>query len=136
MELRKIKHFNELSQETAAFSAQLWVGGKHIADVSNNGEGGPNNIYPAKGYTWKDVQIYNSLDVECEIFSLLADDLIRKDNQSKGLVLKMGDKYELVKFKVSINQLKKLPNYKAMITPHVKTYTDKGYKVLNTNLGI
>ena len=136
MELRKIKHFHELSQETMAFSAQLWVDGKHIADVSNNGEGGSNNIYPAKGYTWKDVQSYDNLDVECEIFSMVADDSIRKDNQSKGFVLKMGDKYELAKFTAPISQLKKLPNYKTIIAAKVKTYTDMGYTVLNTNLGI
>jgi len=134
MELRKVKHFNELSQETMAFSAQLWVDGKHIADISNNGEGGSNNIYPAKGYTWDDIRQYDNLDTECKIFEMVMDDSVRRDNQSKGIVIKKGDKYELKKFSKPLSTMKKYGNYKTFIENTIKSLEDEGYTVLNTNL--
>lgn len=134
MELRKIKHFNELSQETMAFSAQLWVDGKHIADVSNNGEGGPNNIYPAKGYTWDDIRQYDNLDAECKIFEMVMDDSVRRDNQSKGIVVKKDGQYDLKKFAQPISKLKKLPNYNIIVGNTVKSFESQGYTILNTNL--
>ena len=63
MELRKVKHFNELSQETMAFSAQLWVDGKHIADISNNGEGRSNNIYRLTPSKWNAIRQYANLAI-------------------------------------------------------------------------
>lgn len=134
MELRKIKHFNELSQETMAFSAQLWVDGKHIADVSNNGEGGPNNVYPAKGYAWADVRQYDNLDTECKIFEMVMDDSVRRDNQSKGFVVKKDGEYKFKKFSQPISKMKQYGNYKTFIENTIKSFEDAGYTVLNTNL--
>lgn len=134
MELRKIKHFNELSQETMAFSAQLWVDGKHIADVSNNGEGDPNNIYPAKGYTWDDIRQYDNLDTECKIFEMVMDDSVRRDNQSKGFVVKKDGEYKFKKFSQPISKMKQYGNYKTFIENAIKSFEDAGYTVLNTNL--
>ena len=44
VELKKVKIAKYLSEETTAFSAQLWVNGEYIADVSNDGHGGNNRI--------------------------------------------------------------------------------------------
>ena len=44
VELKKVKIAKFLSEETTAFSAQLWVDGEYIADVSNEGRGGNNRI--------------------------------------------------------------------------------------------
>lgn len=55
IELRKISHNQRLSEETNAYSAQVWVDGVHICDVSNHGTGGPDDFHPAKGKTYKDV---------------------------------------------------------------------------------
>jgi len=134
MELKKIKHFNELSQETMAFSAQLWVDGKHIADISNNGEGGSNNIYPTKDNTWDNIQQYDNLDIECKIFEMVMDDSVRKDNQSKGFVIKKDGKYKLKKFTQPISTMKKYGNYTLLIKNSIKLLEDEGYIVLNTNL--
>jgi hypothetical protein len=50
-ELRKVKIAKHLSEETTAFSAELWVKGKGadtlLAYVSNSGRGGNNSIRPA-----------------------------------------------------------------------------------------
>ena len=44
VELKKVKIAKFLSEETTAFSAQLWVDNEYIADVSNEGRGGNNRI--------------------------------------------------------------------------------------------
>jgi hypothetical protein len=45
VELRKVKIAKFLSEETTAFNADLWVDGEQIGTVSNNGQGGSNNIH-------------------------------------------------------------------------------------------
>jgi hypothetical protein len=117
-----------------AFSAQLWVDGKHIADISNNGEGGSNNIYPTKDSTWDNIQQYDNLDIECKIFEMVMDDSVRKDNQSKGFVIKKDGKYKLKKFTQPISTMKKYGNYTLFIKNSIKSLEDEGYIVLNTNL--
>ena len=41
IELRKVSESRSLSEETPAYSAQVWVDGAHFCDVSNHGQGGP-----------------------------------------------------------------------------------------------
>lgn len=40
IELRKVSHSKSLSEETPAYTAQVWVDGVHFCDVSNHGQGG------------------------------------------------------------------------------------------------
>lgn len=49
IELRKISHNKSLSEETPAYTAQVWVDGKHYCDVSNHGQGGCDMQHPPKG---------------------------------------------------------------------------------------
>jgi hypothetical protein len=44
IELRRIKVFEEMSRETEAFTAELWVDGKKLGHVMNDGGGGASNI--------------------------------------------------------------------------------------------
>jgi hypothetical protein len=60
IELRKISHNARLSEETSAYTAQVWVDGVHICDVSNHGQGGGDSQYPAKGKTQADVDAINA----------------------------------------------------------------------------
>ena len=46
IEVKKIKHARSLSEETNAFSAELHVDGKHVADCKNSGQGGMTDVYP------------------------------------------------------------------------------------------
>ena len=39
-----------LSEETPAYSAQVWVDGKHFCDTTNHGQGGPDLQHPPKGH--------------------------------------------------------------------------------------
>jgi hypothetical protein len=45
-ELRKVKVYRGMSEETEAFTAQLWVDGNYIADLKNDGHGGANRMTP------------------------------------------------------------------------------------------
>lgn len=49
IELRNIQVHVGLSEETPAYTAKLFVDGKHFADVSNDGHGGCDYVYPPKG---------------------------------------------------------------------------------------
>lgn len=55
-ELRKVHHMPSLSEETNAYSADLYVDGQLIAHVSNRGHGGCDDQHPAKGRTNADLQ--------------------------------------------------------------------------------
>lgn len=55
-ELRRITHNARLSEETSAYAADLYVDGKLFAHVSNDGHGGCDHQYPAKGKTYDDRQ--------------------------------------------------------------------------------
>jgi len=57
VELRKVKIARSLSEETTAFTADLWVDDKHIGYVKNSGHGGNNQIdhrYDGKGLNTRD----------------------------------------------------------------------------------
>jgi hypothetical protein len=43
-ELRKVKVYKGMSEETVAFTAELWWFGNHIGYVKNDGRGGDNHI--------------------------------------------------------------------------------------------
>lgn len=49
LELKNIKVLSANSQETECFNATLYVDGKRLASISNDGWGGPNRVYPVKG---------------------------------------------------------------------------------------
>jgi hypothetical protein len=49
IELRKITHNAKLSEETNAFTAQIWVDGAYFCDVMNQGHGGPDIHSVPKG---------------------------------------------------------------------------------------
>lgn len=49
IELRKIKHSKSLSEETPAYTADVYVDGKLFCHVSNHGQGGCDKYYPATG---------------------------------------------------------------------------------------
>lgn len=59
IELRRIEHLERNSEETNCYAAQVWVNGKHMVDVSNDGHGGCDYQYPAKGYTYEDIEALN-----------------------------------------------------------------------------
>jgi hypothetical protein len=49
IELKKISYMVRNSEETPCYAAQVWVDGLHVADVSNDGHGGPDRQYLVNG---------------------------------------------------------------------------------------
>ena len=45
LQLKKVKVYDELSEETICFTAELYVDNKKIATVKNDGHGGSTNVY-------------------------------------------------------------------------------------------
>jgi len=137
-ELRKVKCFPEMSEETEAFTAQLWVDGKHLANVKNSGQGGCNEYQPVKPFTWKDTQIYQTMQMDYEIgLRVIEMDETRK-KQRKGFYLRKGDlekaEYFIAKFPKPLSTLKKYGNYSSWVTDQKAQMEAKGFTVLNTNL--
>jgi hypothetical protein len=134
-ELKKIKCYPSLTEETECFTAQLWVNGKHIANVKNDGHGGCNDFEPLLPFTYKDVLPFDNIDMECKIFDkVIEHDEIRK-NQTKGFFLKNKEgNYLISKFPKPIATLKKYGNYSSWVTSQKAQLEKQGFTVLNTNL--
>lgn len=136
--LKKIKYHADMSEETPAFSAEIWQGGKKLAYVMNTGQGGCNSITPAKGYTYKDVEIFDNLEVECTIFQLveLQDTVKRLQPRAFVIMDEKGGIYTspLPKGFKTIAQLKKNFEYPQWIKSKTKSFKAQGYKLLNTNI--
>ena len=49
IELRNIKHFPAMSQETNCFTARIYLEDIYVADISNQGTGGADMIHPREG---------------------------------------------------------------------------------------
>lgn len=138
MELRKIKHLEYNSKETPCFTAQLWVDGNYIGEVSNDGNGGCNELYPSKGFQYKDIEMYETLDNECKIFKIVEADLFRKKFQSTAFVLKRDNKVYKSNFnfrdKIKITKAKKSDWYKSWVDERIKYFKSEDYIILNKNL--
>lgn len=48
--LRKVKVYDELSEETICFTAELYADGKMVAKVKNDGRGGSTDVYFTEGW--------------------------------------------------------------------------------------
>ena len=134
-ELRKIKYFDAMSEETPCFTAEIWEDGKHVADVKNDGHGGGNMVHGVNGLKYKDVAKFDNLDVEAKIFGRVWLDYDIKRYQSKGLVLvKDGEVQATVKFPLAISKFKKHPQFESWIDKTSTNMVKKGYEVVNRNL--
>lgn len=61
IELKSIRVHVGLSEETPAYTASLYVDGVHVADVSNQGHGGPDRVYPPKGIAQNDADFLSKM---------------------------------------------------------------------------
>lgn len=135
-ELKKIKYFEQGSQETPCFTAELWENGKLVAYLENNGRGGNNMVHPntKEGLTYKDVTKYDDLDVECEIFTMVYEDADIRKNQSKGFFMKKGEDYYVQKFPYPISKMKKQEWYVRWMAKQKAKIKADGFIILNRNL--
>ncbi|MBK1439862.1 hypothetical protein JHJ32_07700 [Parapedobacter sp. ISTM3] len=122
IELKKIEHSERLSEETEAFSADLYIDGKKVGTASNRGHGGPTDYgadskeyqelirkaeaycetLPPQKFTSGGEQYTIEMNLERYIDDLLYDHLKEKDVQKfrkkaeramvKGFVIGVPDK--------------------------------------------
>lgn len=59
IELRKIRTFAGMSEETHCYTADLYVDGAKWGEVSNEGHGGPDNFHGIGGKNWADIKTLN-----------------------------------------------------------------------------
>lgn len=104
IELKNIHHLESKSQETNCYTASLYVNGKKIGMVSNDGHGGPDMFQgDISAYNeankWVENNILSDDGTEMDIELLCADLLdnwlsrksLRAALRSKVLILKPGD---------------------------------------------
>ena len=58
--IKNIKIATNMSEETIAFTASLWINGKKAADLKNDGQGGPNFMW------FTDRELEKAFDAYCE----------------------------------------------------------------------
>ena len=131
MELRKIKYSESLSEETPAFTCEIWENGKLVAYCRNEGQGGGNRVDCINN---KDLSKYDNLETESEIFGMVYEYGEVSKCQSKGFVLKKDDTIYTQKFPRSVTKLKRAKNYPEWLTGKKESFTKDGYTVLNRNL--
>ena len=56
LELKNIKYFESMSEETPCYSADIFINGKKAIHVSNHGNGGSDSQFPLDPFTFKDVR--------------------------------------------------------------------------------
>lgn len=137
LSLKNLKFHEDMSEETPCFSADLYENGKLVAHVKNSGQGGCNDLYPAKGLTYKDVAHLTDMETDCDIMQLAEELNIVKKHQSNKLVLKKGNEICTLKYKHSFSKIRKSMSpekWNNWIQEQVKRQEADGYEVLNTNL--
>ena len=133
IDLRKVKFFDEMSEETSCFKAEIWENGKHIADVKNDGRGGCNDIYVL--VKENRAEIFDKyMKLEYEIIER-ADEIDQiKKLQSKNVVLGKDGKIYTSPLPMSISVLKKHKGFIDWKSKTINGFLIQGYEVLNTNL--
>ena len=136
LSLKNLKFHEDMSEETPCFSADLYEDGKLIAHVKNSGRGGCNDVHPASGLNYKDVQHVTDIDTDCYIMQLAEDLNYVKKNQGNKIVLKKDGKWFEMKLPggKSVAQIKKAPNYNDWVKRQIDNLNKDGYMVMNTNL--
>lgn len=88
--LKKLTYSKALSEETMCFTADVYMNGKLTANISNRGNGAPDNIHFVPNANKSHFCLLNEVldDIEtCDfIFTLVTIEVERKKHQSKALV--------------------------------------------------
>jgi hypothetical protein len=134
--LKKLKFHEDMSEETPCFSADLYEDGKLVAHVKNNGRGGCNDICPADGLKYSDIQHLTAFNIDCDIMGLAEEMNSLQKNQGSALVLKKDGILYTQKYKHSFAKLKKAnpTQFDPWIKAEIEKVKKEGYEVLNTNL--
>jgi len=158
-ELKAIKHYPSMSEETECFQGKLYINGKHRADVRNDGQGGctwvqgfdkvSNEVLaetekylshqPKKKCDTFDFEYIRTL--ESEVDDLFADWLKVKEDKKfekqmeKGIMYGAKHHYQMIYWKTTtLTALLNNTIGKARVTKLIHELTEKGETILNTNI--
>ncbi|WP_165026724.1 hypothetical protein [Dysgonomonas sp. ZJ279] len=161
IELKNIKHSEELSDDSNAFSANLYVNGKFIALCTDNGNGGEINIKANKGCEAilreaedfaktlpKNEEYDLEMHLEHVIGGLVEDDLFKKEvnkavrkEEKKNIVcvnskseLKLSFFLNFSKEKIPIQTLLLIPEQKVRLQKQITSLIADGYTIYNKNI--
>ena len=160
IELKKIKFSEHLSEETNAFTADLYINGKNAGYVKNDGHGGCTDYYPNEGMrelvneaeqfcltlppinygTFQiDMNLENKIDQLFEEWLKSKDEAklqkkLQKD-MLKGICFKIDGGYSISSWKGhTLATLLQNPNGKQAVKNHLKKLVGEGKEILNTNI--
>ena len=129
VELRKVKIARHLSEETTAFTADLWVDDKHIGYVKNSGHGGDNQVdhrYDGNGLNTRDeVRAFQAWCTEQPPYKSDWGEVTMSDDFYITLLLEEWEENRFVKrlckketlFRLEGDPEKEYRSYKAVYTP-------------------
>jgi hypothetical protein len=153
--LKKVTFSEALSEETNAFTADVYLDGKKFGYAKNTGQGGCTDVrfYPGKkelflealayantlpkikpeGYDFElDPTIDNIVD---ELFADWIEMKQLKKHMTNGIVFKdKNGTTQVVKFNRSLKKIGEIPNGISTIQGEVNRLKKEGAKILNTNL--
>lgn len=155
IELKNIKFSEHLSEETNAFTANIYADGKHIGYAKNNGQGGMTDTHCLGQDTrqaFKDAEAYalSLPKIEYDDFSIPSN----LENIVDNLFVKWGEKQHLIKesnkgviykdindgetyvipYGRKINEMKKLPQGIIALKKTISRLKAEGHTILNVNL--
>jgi hypothetical protein len=159
LNLKAIKFYESMSEETNCFQGKLYINNKYVADVKNTGQGGNTDVYPIDKLSGMIIQNTNEWlasqpkkksiefdfeyhrNIESEVDDLFADWLqVKMDKKfqkemDKGIMYGNKYHYKMTYWKnISITAMLNNPTGKARLIQVVKDLKAKGETILNTNL--
>lgn len=158
IELKNFRFYDRLSEETLAFSGNIWVNGTKCGNADNTGKGGCASYYhegteasrelirDAEGFCESNgTTLYNYLDqLACELATMKEKDAIAKKmnkEMQKGILIGIDKEgsditYQVITFKLPLREMwEKHPDFfKKTLIEKLDKYKEKGYRLLNTNI--
>jgi len=139
IELKKLKHYTALSDETNAFSAELYVDGVKIAECRNDGRGGNTSIsaFPGMSRTidlaekWCDklpgipAEFGDKKDIPMDL-ELYVDEIVGKDLEAKEIKRGIAQLERNAKKMWILISKKTLEDFKSGVSPELKYRTFGG----------
>jgi hypothetical protein len=153
--LKKVRFSEALSEETNAFTADVYLDGKKFGYAKNTGQGGCTDVhfYPGKKELFEEAVAYTKtlpqikpegydfeLDPTMEniVDELFVDWLEMKQlkkHMTSGIVFKdKNGTIQVLKFTRSLKKIGEIPNGISTIQKEVNRLKEEGAKILSTNL--
>jgi len=122
IELKSIKYYASMSEETNCFQAAVWIDGQKAGDVSNEGRGGCHRYHPTSLRERLDAQaktlpvrVTDMLDGDGKPFSYqpdadsVIDDLLADELRRRDLRRALGGKLLFTKADGKLYETKRMP---------------------------